>query len=450
MVAQSRWVPVGAFFIIILVLALGLTACSQAVEEERTLSADDIAEDLQALSAWLSDTHPDLAHSVEPAALNAAITALRAELAGPHSVREAWMAMAVLNPLLNDAHMGVRYPQAAFEAYREAGGAAFTAPITVRNGRAYVAESIAQGSALKAGERIVSINGAPAEPILAKLLDRMRGETPRLRERVLSSRFDAAIWLAMGPAQGYRVEVEDQTGAVRRIRLDENRDVSGDAGVMFALDTQSTPPVMSVRTFDRAREDEFAAFLQDAFARLDAIGAQQLIIDIRDNGGGARQLSDRLLAYLTSERYTPISAVTARITPENQALIPGAQLGEVISTPFAQWVEPAAELPHRFAGEAVILIGPATYSQAIAFSATAQDFQIAMIAGTQTEGPASQTGQVQQHALPNSGLTALAPIYIFTRASGPSGRQGVAPDLPIDGEGRAQLEALKAALVEAD
>ena len=167
-----------------------------------------------------------------------------------------------------------------------------------------------------------------------------------------------------------------------------------------------------------------------------------MIIDVRKNGGGARQLSDRLMAYLTTARYTPISAVKARIVAENHALIPGSQIGQVIEMPFAQWVEPTDELAHRFLGKSVILIGPASYSQTIAFAVTVQDFKIAQIAGTPTEGPANQTGQVQRFTLPESGLVVQAPLYIFTRPSGEIGRARLIPDHLIPGQGEAQLKIL--------
>ena len=75
-----------------------------------------------------------------------------------------------------------------------------------------------------------------------------------------------------------------------------------------------------------------------------------------------------------------------------------------------------------------ILVGPNTYSQAIVFAVTAQDFNIAIIAGSTTEGPANQSGQVQRFALKHTGLVAQAPIYLFTRASGKLGNKGLLAD----------------------
>jgi len=85
----------------------------------------------------------------------------------------------------------------------------------------------------------------------------------------------------------------------------------------------------------------------------------------------------------------------------------------------------------RFAGQVYLLIGPGTYSQAIAFAAAAQDHGVATLVGQPTEGPANQTGQVQMHVATHTKLQAMAPLYVFTRASGQSGSAGLLPEIPI-------------------
>jgi C-terminal processing protease CtpA/Prc len=99
--------------------------------------------------------------------------------------------------------------------------------------------------------------------------------------------------------------------------------------------------------------------------------------------------------------------------------------------PFAQWAEPDSSLEHRFGGEVIVLIGPATYSQGIVFSTTVQDYQIGLVAGEETAGKANQTAQVQHFQLPNTGFRVRAPLYVLTRSSGEETGAGVVPDIPI-------------------
>ena len=442
-----RYNPSPAFASIFTALTASLTlGCASAAGavQDTPITADDLRADLEDWMGWTTDTHPQLSWSVDPADLDAAVARTNAEITTDYGHRSAWFVLAQLNPVLNDAHLGVRLPDAAFNAYREAGGAAFTAPVEIREGRIFVADSIAAHAQLQAGDEFLAINGMSAETLIASLQPLMRGESDELRERVLSLRFDVALWTLLGDQHDFTVDLNRDGERMGGLRLDPTRDHVGASAAPFALHFKTGAAIMTVDSFDAALEDSFADFLAASFAEIADSGADQLILDLRANGGGARQLSDRLMAYLTAERYTAISAVTARITPENQALVPGSQIGQVIATPFAQWVEPPAALTHRFTGSTTILIGSATYSQAIVFAATARDFGLASLAGQPTAAPANQSGQVQRFTLPNSGLVVQSPIYVFTRASGETGRAPLTPDVMLEGDADAQLDALLA------
>lgn len=207
---------------------------------------------------------------------------------------------------------------------------------------------------------------------------------------------------------------------------------------------------LNVPTFDLGQRDAFRAFVDEAFSNIQAEHIGTLIIDLRENGGGAHDVSDILLAHLADRPVAATARVTARVTSENIARLPGATLGDVVTVPFRQAYTPP-EGAFLFDGEVYVLIGKLTYSQAIVFATALQDHQLATIVGEETEGPANQSAQVQTHPLTQTGLEALAPLYIFTRANGESGRRGVIPDILIEetpGEPRHTVEALLARLGE--
>lgn len=431
-----------SFKMTITALSAAAAACGMsATPAPFPLSAAQVCEDLNNWMGWTLATHPDLSWSSDLDILRQRAEVSCREFDGTYDQRRAWFALSELNPTLNDAHAGLRLPDTAFEAWRSEGGSPFPAPVEVRANGVFVTEA-GQNSQLMRGDQIIEINGRSTESLLSTLLPRMRGETEALRRRVLSLKFAEALWALTGDQSVHVVTVQRGDAQIPGIRLDANQSAAGTAAAPFELQFREEIAVLVVDTFSRSYQSEFDLFLTDAFEAIADQDADTLIIDLRNNGGGARDLSDRLMIHLTSQRYTPISAVTARITPENQALVPGSELGQVISTPFAQWVQPPEALPHRFEGEVVILIGPGTYSQAVVFSATAQDFGVARLAGLPTEGAANQSGQVQRFILPNSGLTVQSPIYVFTRASGEQGREPLRPDLEVQGEGEAQLAAL--------
>jgi hypothetical protein len=92
---------------------------------------------------------------------------------------------------------------------------------------------------------------------------------------------------------------------------------------------------------------------------------------------------------------------------------------------------PPADDPFRFVGPVYILDGPYSYSAAIQFIVTAQDFGLAKIAGEETAALSCQTGQVKHIDLPWTGLSASTPIIAYTRPSGHDCKRGVLPDVAI-------------------
>ncbi len=423
----------------LVVFPLSIISCASytpiALDEERFTKAE-ITADFDAFIEFVKTTHPDLGYSTDVSVLDTASSGIRADLQDDVTLREAWMSMALVNPVFGDAHTGLRRPVEALAAYEAEGGVLFPAPVVFDgDGLLRIAPSASQSLGFVAGDEIVSINGELSTDIIATLMPRMRGESEAFRKLILELYFPQYFWIAYGGFEDYAVRVR-RDGRIKVVqpKLRASGEHS-DSEEMFSYETlDAETGYLNVKTFNIDYKDRFAEFISDAFAEIQNAGVKNLIIDLRENGGGAHDVSDLLMDYLTADAYSPISRVTARITEENVNRIPGAKLGDVVTVPFQLPVTPEKDKPLRFTGNVYALVGALTYSQAIAFATTLQDFDIAVIAGEETEGPANQTGQVQQRALPNTGLEALAPIYIFTRANGDTSRRGVIPDIAIEND----------------
>ncbi len=402
---------------------LAITAPSHASassvdSEAEQLTAAQVENDLDDWLEWTNSTHPKLDYSADPAVIMAAAEAIRASLPDRMSRIEAWRQMARLNNVLNDAHMGLVIPiPEALEGTRQISFHLREAALEVVDG----------GGIVPDGASITRIGDMAVGDMLSRLLPLVRGESDSLRRRIVETRFGASWSLLSGQAFPSQL-CFDADGSSQCIDPDGpvTFAVAGTGG--YELKWQEDSAILDIPTFVRDREEEFTAFLETSFAEIASRGARRLVIDLRNNGGGAHDLSDKLMAYLTDKPWSPISAVTARITPANQAMIPGSEPGQVVSVPFQQIQTPPADLDNRFTGEVEIMIGPNSYSQAIVFAATAADHGVARLTGEPTSAPANQTGQVQQHVLPNSGFTVRAPIYILYRASGDKTRDPLRPD----------------------
>jgi hypothetical protein len=237
-------------------------------------------------------------------------------------------------------------------------------------------------------------------------------------------------------------------------------------------------------------------FLEQTFASIHDQKLTGLIIDLRANSGGDSQLGDDLLAYLTDKPYRPIASKAWRFSapyvaqmnpvdpwgfvmnvldvnqappPDAQALLAQrptkvlrtalherspTQTRRILERHAPHWLEtgpvitgesetltltitgnpivPPAEMPLRFRGSVVFLIGPDTFSSAVILADIVDTFKVAPLIGEETK-PCNQFGEPCFVDLPHSRLRLGIATAQFVRANGDaSSRRGVIPAIPVN------------------
>jgi C-terminal processing protease CtpA/Prc len=422
---------------------------TSAAQSVRLCEPTSLAQDLDQLIETVTATHPNIGYTANLPELHSKVNEIRRGLSGPLDVRNAWMRLAQLNPLFRDAHVGLQFPVNEFTAYRQGGGTVFPLPVYVDEAdRVRIAEGTALPGLLAAHEEIVSINDQSMQVFLSRAMPLMRGETRNIQKLVLVRNFAGYLWTLNGGAAQYSIVIRDAGGRTRRVSLPATSEilVAGAPGQAFRFESvRSDIGYLRIGSFDIRLKVAFEAFLADSFAALKRSGTRKLIIDLRDNSGGAHELSDLLLQYLSGKPTRQASALRARIIDANRSIAPSAKLGDVVQIEHDEWLQPL-DSPIRFDGETLLLIGPRTYSQAIVFSATFQDFKLGRVIGEPTDGWANQTGQVHMTPLACTGLLAAAPLYIIYRPSGDRAIGGVQPDVAIDDDPANPMLALEKAI----
>lgn len=137
-----------------------------------------------------------------------------------------------------------------------------------------------------------------------------------------------------------------------------------------------------------------------------------------------------LLPYLADRPYRWASRYMKKVIRADPAK--GERLGDVLAGDIDRWIAPESDNTLYFSGQTYVLIGPATYSSAILFANTMQDFGFALIAGTGNSARSKQSGGVQKIALSNTGLALWSPRFLLTRPSGSVVPNWLEPDLNID------------------
>lgn len=162
-----------------------------------------------------------------------------------------------------------------------------------------------------------------------------------------------------------------------------------------------------------------------------AAGTRTLVIDVRHNGGGDDAMwLQGLLPHIADRPYRWASRYTKKVIREDPAK--PERIGEVLSGTVETWSSPAPADPLHFDGKVYVLIGPGTYSSAVLFANTVQDFRFATLVGEGGSVRSTQTGGVQKIALAQTGLALWCPRLLLVRPSGASAPVWLEPDVRID------------------
>jgi C-terminal processing protease CtpA/Prc len=172
-----------------------------------------------------------------------------------------------------------------------------------------------------------------------------------------------------------------------------------------------------------------------------------IVIDLRRNPGGSTDLVEALLSRISPRPCPLVSHIVEKRTERNHRWWwPHGAIGDTVTMDESEVVSPRP-LDERFPGDAVLLIGPFTYSAAIVMATAAQDCGAATLIGEATGGFANQTAQIHFANLPHSQLRWFAPSRVVRRPR-PADLDGpVTPDVFVAAADGADGDAVLAAAI---
>jgi len=317
-------------------------------------------------------------------------------------------------------------------------------PLSVKilDGRYYVNKSLDDN--LKAGDEILTINGQTISEIQNEIFDHLPsdGWIRTGKERWTEFMFD--IYLQLYVTNNEK-EFELQTrrdSETKKIRVEGKpftdvnsiRNTDPNHELLSASFFQNYA-YMRIGSFGEGYLNEsgydFEEFLEESFEELSDKGTQNLILDLRGNGGGNDNYGALLVSYLAPDSFDYFDRIeVTKDYPGNSTIIDG-QYRYPNHRGLSTW-EPQ---PSVFKGNLYVLIDGRSFSTCADVATVLHFHKWATFIGEETGGgyDGNTSGHSMSLELPNSGAIISIPMWMYTTANkGHLFRgQGVIPDYRV-------------------
>ncbi len=376
------------------------------------LSREQAIFDIDALVYAISEVHPDMFSQCSQTDFFRAVGQLKRSVADSICVESLYLGLAPLVAMLGDGHTHLLLPE---EKVMNGHDAVMPVYVNVTPDRKLVA-AWSVGGAVPSGAEVLSVNGVEAETVIASMLPLESGERDAFR--LMRADYDfTGLFHLMYPADEYKVVYripgsgKPMSTTLLPLRWDEVKsffvphEEDQETPYSYTVDERGNTAVMDFRSF--RDEDGMKRFAESMFSDLRQRKISNLIIDLRENGGGNSLVGDILLRYICPQPFTQMDKVLTRLTPLTLRLLNTRNVTASFGLsviPQEDYIRPISADEGFFDGNVYLLTSAKTFSAAASFAWVFSQCGIGTIIGEETGGMNVSYGDKVWYTLPLSGL----------------------------------------------
>lgn len=448
-----------------LVPLLLLTLVAVAQEAPR-FEPKQLQQDFRILRSALEEGHSGIYRYTKKPDLDAIFDAAARMLDRPMDALEFYRIAAPAVAAVKCGHTQVAPPQDLLKSMG-ASLALFPFSVEVLDGKVYVYRDYATPGGKLAGREIRSVNGIAIDRILSTMTAAASGDgnipTSRAWRIGRGRGFQRGLYPLLGIQSPFRVTL--RSGGAKEESLDVDGILSAklqeiakerypsdqrkDYNAEFRFEDGGKIAVLTVYGFGGTAGDPrkpLAEYFPDVFRQIREKGSTALVLDVRNNGGGADALGKQLFSFLWDEpfRYYDdliINARTFAFKPymERPRDIPADAVEHRADGKYHPVKHPNLGVqqpsqPH-FAGKVFILINGGSFSATCEFASIAHFHKRAKFIGEEGAGGyyGNTSGLSAGIALPNTKVQANIPLqtYYMSVSGYKQADRGVMPDYPV-------------------
>jgi hypothetical protein len=424
---------------------LSLFAIS-AFGQPQKFSREQMIQDIDTLFSTIEKVHPDMYAVYPKELLDKDIERIKSELEQSGDIFYFYRQVAPLVVKLGDGHTNFFPPIRGSEDLANLALFPLSVKITYPDKEIFVRDV---HNAIPAEAQITSINNKSAKEIVREMMNYSSGEKDFFRIDKLQQLFPLLMGVLYGDSNyniDYLFNQEKYTVQLKTISFNEISELLLQLGNIAhsELYTFKTMPEKNIGIieFNQFTDmDNFKVFLDSTFQVLQKENIENLIIDIRANGGGNSILGDELFQYISPVPFAQFGKNIVKYSDIQKQYAKAVNNREVTNPNGIETYNENMELIElrennlRYKGNVYLLISHSTFSSAASFSWAFKYFKMGTVVGEETGGMAVCFGDVISQKLPISGLFyGMSYKKFYQYGATDDNIHGTLPDYEIEAE----------------
>jgi hypothetical protein len=417
-------------------------------------SKSEVEEDLNFAFEKLTNIHPFFLDNEEFELHRNIFLQTKESLKDSMTQNEVYLLLAPLLSSLNDGHTCVNMPLNQRAEYSAAGGKAFPFFVNIVNDSIYVSFYCGNDSSLfYGGEQILEINGIEASKMVHDMEILYGGKSSANKQKAIADKFRFLIWIFYQFEGNYELTIKNNQHEIRELTIPgitstefrqniKRMPKANNTNFAFRLNQHEETALIKIKSFGDL--NGFCAFADSAFAEINKNKIKNLVIDVRNNGGGRSVVVDSLMNYLTDKAYAQYQRIETRVSPElierykkrypeRVEWITQYAVNELVSQDSN--VKSPANNNLLFKGNLFLLVNKTSFSAAATFAGVFKELKLGTIIGEETGGTIGYYGDYWNMKTIHTGINFYVSPKRFIQHGGNDLDKGVLPDYLVEDNG---------------
>lgn len=439
-------------------LCLHCTTCFGQIDY-KYYTKSELEQDIHFFSEKLTNIHPLLLDKKEYNNWQSHLITIRESLKDSMTQNEFYLLVAPYLAKLNDGHSGFKMPYKQRIKYSKAGGLAFPFYVDINNNSIFNNFYCGNDHTLfQGGEEILKINGIACADMVQEMQKLAGGKSLASKQNLVAQNFRFYIWMFYGFEKDYELEIKTLQNEVKKITVRgvsstdfkvniKRRPKVNTELFSFSMDSLRSTSLMKIKSFGDLKG--FCSFADSSFSAIAENKIENLVIDIRGNGGGRSVVVDSLLNYLTDKKYKQYKIIETRISnelkerykekyPERLDWINRYEIDELVSQD--EKMNNPTKNKLRFKGNLFLLSDKISFSAAATFAGVFKELKLGKIIGEETGGTIEYYGDYWTMKTPNTEIDFYIAPKRFVQYGGKDLNRGVIPDYLVENKGDSILD----------